>query len=55
MNEKDALKKFYECANNNDLAGCLESLKDISIDDISIALSNVSFQKKISPFKSQSS
>ena len=32
MNEKDALKKFYECANNNDLAGCLESLKDISID-----------------------
>ena len=25
MNEKDALKKFYECANNNDLAGCLES------------------------------
>ena len=32
MNEKTALKKFYECANNNDLAGCLESLKDISID-----------------------
>ena len=32
MNEKDALKKFYECANNNDLPGCLESLKDISID-----------------------
>ena len=34
MNEKDALKKFYECANNNDLAGCLESLKDISIDTL---------------------
>ena len=32
MNEKDALKKFYECANNNDLPGCLESLKHISID-----------------------
>ena len=34
MNEKDALKKFYECANNNDLPGCLESLKDISIDTL---------------------
>ena len=34
MNEKDALKKFYECANNNDLAGCLKSLKDISIDTL---------------------
>lgn len=34
MNEKDALKKFYECANNNDSAGCLESLKDISIDTL---------------------
>ena len=34
MNEKDALKKFYEYANNNDLAGCLESLKDISIDTL---------------------
>ena len=32
MNEKDGLKKFHECANNNDLPGCLESLKDISID-----------------------
>ncbi len=34
MDEKDALKKFYECANNNDLPGCLESLKDISIDTL---------------------
>ena len=34
MNEKDALKKFYECANNNDLPGCMESLKDISIDTL---------------------
>ena len=34
MNEKDALKKFHECANNNDLNGCLESLKDISIDTL---------------------
>ena len=34
MNEKDALQKFYECANNNDLPGCLESLKDISIDTL---------------------
>lgn len=30
MNEKDAPKKFYECAGRNDLQGCLESLKDIS-------------------------
>ena len=34
MNEKDAIKKFYECANNNDLAGCLDSLKNISIDTL---------------------
>ena len=34
MNEKDALKKFYECAGNNDLNGCLESLKNISIDTL---------------------
>ena len=26
MNEKDALKKFYECANNNDLPGCLDRM-----------------------------
>ena len=31
MNEKNALKKFYECANRNDLQGCLASLKEISI------------------------
>ena len=34
MDEKDALKKFCECANNNDLAGCLESLKHISVDTL---------------------
>ena len=34
MNEKDALKKFYECAGNGDLQGCLECLKDISIDTL---------------------
>ena len=34
MNEKEALKKFYECADHNDLSGCLESLKDISIDTL---------------------
>ena len=34
MNEQDSLKKFCECANNNDLSGCLESLKNISIDTL---------------------
>ena len=34
MDEKDALKKFCECANNNDLSGCLESLKHISVDTL---------------------
>ena len=34
MNEKDALKKFYECANNNDLPGCLDALNNISIDTL---------------------
>ena len=32
MNEQDACKKFYECANSNDLEGCLAALKDISVE-----------------------
>lgn len=34
MNENDALKKFYECAGQNDLNGCLDALKHISIDTL---------------------
>lgn len=32
MNEQDACKKFYECADSNDLEGCLAALKDISVE-----------------------
>ena len=34
MNEKDAVRKFCDCANCDDLSGCLESLKDISIETL---------------------
>ena len=34
MNEKAALEKFYECAEKNDLASCLEALKFISTDTL---------------------
>jgi hypothetical protein len=34
MKNNDALKKFYECACNNDLPGCLETLQHISIDTL---------------------
>ena len=34
MNENDAVRKFYECAKNNDLSGCLEALKYISTETI---------------------
>lgn len=30
MNKQDALKKFYECAANDDLSGCLDALKFVS-------------------------
>ena len=32
MNELSACKKFYECADSNDLEGCLAALKDISVE-----------------------
>lgn len=34
MQEIDAIKKFYQCAQNDDLSGCLECLKFISADTI---------------------
>ena len=34
MRENDAVRKFYACAAKNDVNGCLESLKDISIDTL---------------------
>ena len=34
MTEKEAIRKFYACANFNDLPGCLEALKHISTDTI---------------------
>jgi len=34
MTEKEAIKKFYECANNDDLTGCLEVLQEISVHTI---------------------
>ena len=34
MNENDALKKFNESAKENDLQGCMEALKSISIDTL---------------------
>ena len=34
MNEKKAIRKFYECARGDDFEGCLEALKHISIETI---------------------
>ena len=34
MDEKTALEKFCECANHEDVAGCLNALKHISIDTL---------------------
>jgi seryl-tRNA(Sec) selenium transferase len=34
MNEIDALKKFDNCAVENDLQGCMECLKYISVDTL---------------------
>lgn len=34
MTEQEAIRNFCDCANNDDLQGCLESLKYISIDTL---------------------
>ena len=34
MTEQDALKKFVECANGHDLAGCLDALRHLSVDTL---------------------
>ena len=48
MNEKDAVRKFCDCANCDDLSGCLESLKDISIETLHSSSRSITLYKKIS-------